>query len=451
MITIPATLACWCRSPPPNFAMIIPPQQQLFSAPRDIPVSGMDSQEGISACRREKNLMPTIVQFGAGNIGRSFVAQLFSRAGYDIIFVDVMDELVAQLNAAGRYRVMIVDTVNEELRVERVRAIHGADLDAVAAALAEADIAATSVGQNALPYLYPAIALGLQQRHEQYGTKALDIILAENLRNAATIVRAGLQPLLPASFPLDTMLGLVETSIGKMVPIMTEAQRRQDPLWVFAEAYNNLILDACAFRNPIPPVEGLSPKENMTAYVDRKLFIHNLGHAAVAYLGYVHDPTLSYIWQVTEIPAVREAARAAMWESARALIAAYPREFNEENQAAHIEDLLSRFTNHGLGDTVFRVGRDLPRKLSHEDRIIGAMLFQQSQGVDSHATAVVAAAALEFRARDESGKLAPQDEAFIAEYTAHGLARILTHICGLDLLDPKERAIAHAIEEAVSG
>jgi len=29
-----------------------------------------------------------MVQFGAGNIGRSFIGQLFSRSGYEVVFVD---------------------------------------------------------------------------------------------------------------------------------------------------------------------------------------------------------------------------------------------------------------------------------------------------------------------------------------------------------------------------
>ncbi|RJS74395.1 hypothetical protein CW712_06595, partial [Candidatus Bathyarchaeota archaeon] len=35
----------------------------------------------------------------------------------------------------------------------------------------------------------------------------------------------------------------------------------------------------------------------MTAHVDRKLFIHNLRHAATAYLGYLTDPGLKYVWE----------------------------------------------------------------------------------------------------------------------------------------------------------
>jgi len=392
--------------------------------------------------------MPTLVQFGAGNIGRSFIAQLFSAAGYEIVFVDVVDELVSLLNARGEYRVMIKDEQPEELWVRNVRAVNGKDIEAVAAVLADADNAATSVGPNALPYIYPAIALGLQRRYQRHGLRPLDIILAENLRNAASIVRDGLRRQLPGDFPLDAMLGLVETSIGKMVPIMTEAQRAEDPLWVFAEAYHHLILDGTAFLNPIPAVPGFDPKQNMAAYVDRKLFIHNLGHAAVAYGSFQHDPAMTYIWEGMEVPAVREAARAAMWESARALIAAYPGEFTEENQREHIDDLLHRFTNRALGDTNFRVGRDLLRKLSREDRIIGAMCFDQAHGVEFPATAKIAAMALEFRGTDERQRMASPDVKFMEEYYPLGLDTVFTKVCGLHLDTPADRQVADAIRAA---
>jgi mannitol-1-phosphate 5-dehydrogenase len=388
--------------------------------------------------------MPTLVQFGAGNIGRSFIAQLFASAGYAVVFVDVVEDIVTALNARGRYRVMVMDTPPDEIWVEGVRAINGKDLDAVADALATCDIAATAVGPNALPFLYPGIARGLRQRQG----RPLDIILAENLRNAASIVRSGLRQALPDDFPLDAAVGLVETSIGKMVPIMTETQRREDPLWVFAEAYNTLILDALAFKNPIPAIPGLAPKRNITAYVDRKLFVHNLGHAAVSYLGHLYDPYLTYIWQVTEITELREMAQAAMEESARALCVAYPDDFTEAELGEHIEDLLRRFRNRALGDTVFRVGRDLLRKLSREDRIIGAMLFDQAHGIPCPATARVAAAALEFRGTDERDRLSAPDAKFAEELYPLGLDAIFTRICGLHAETPLDRGVAEAIREA---
>ncbi len=380
-----------------------------------------------------------LVQFGAGNIGRSFIGQLFSRAGYEVACVDVMPEMVALLNERRRYRVEVKDERPETIWVENVRAVDGRDRERVVAELTTADSAGTAVGPAALPHLFPVIADAVRARQER-GAPPLDIILCENLRSAADTVRAGVARLLPADFPLDESLGLVETSIGKMVPIMTAAQRAEDPLAVYAEAYNTLICDARAFRGPIPNVPGLDPKQNMRAYVDRKSFIHNLGHAVTAYLGYVRDPKLVYLWEAVARPDVQAVARAAMWESARALIREYPEEFTEANQDAHIEDLLRRFANRALGDTIFRVGRDLPRKLSPEDRLVGALRLDLRQEVPAPNTLLGIAAALRFRATDEEGRLHPADAQFVAEWLPQGPEAILTNLCGLNPRVPREAA-----------
>jgi len=390
-----------------------------------------------------------LVVFGAGNIGRSFVGQLFARAGYRVVFVDVDEVLVAALNREGRYRVEIRDVRPESIWVERVSAVDGNDREAVAREVTEADIAATAVGPAALRHIYPAIAKGLLRRRE-LSARPLDIIICENLRNAAEAFRAGLAAELPAGFPLDASVGLIETSIGKMVPIMPDEVRARDPLVLYAEAYNTLILDATAFRNPIPDVAGLDPKQNMPAYVDRKAFIHNCGHAACAYLGYLADPSAVYLWQVVDREDVQEAARRAMWESARALIRRYPGEFDEENQRDHIEDLLSRFRNRALGDTVYRVGRDLPRKLSRGDRMIGALLLDAQEQVGAPATMLATAAGFLFRATDEHGDLFPADARFAEDFDRLGLDWALRDICGLVPTEPIDGGLARGIGEAFS-
>jgi mannitol-1-phosphate 5-dehydrogenase len=387
-----------------------------------------------------------LVQFGAGNIGRSFIGQLFSRAGYEVVFADVVPEVIRLLNERGRYRVEIKDDPPGTIWVENVRAVDSRDRDRVVGELATADIAGTAVGPAALPHLFPVLAAALRLRQEQ-DAGPLDVILCENLRGAAATVREGVAALLPADFPLDESLGLVETSIGKMVPIMTAAQRAADPLAVHAEAYNTLICDARGFRAPIPNVPGLDPKQNMRAYVDRKSFIHNLGHAITAYVGYVRDPRMVYLWEAVERPDVREVAEGAMWESARALIREYPEEFTEANQREHIEDLLRRFANRALGDTIFRVGRDLPRKLSPEDRLVGALRLGLRHGLSAPNTLLGIAAALHFRAVDEEGRLHPADAQFVEEWIPQGPEKILTGVCALN---PDVPAEAECIREVAA-
>lgn len=388
--------------------------------------------------------MEKLVQIGAGNIGRSFVGQIFSRAGYEVVFVDVSQEIVNALNERGRYTVEIRDREPKTIVVENVRGIDGRDTPAVAKELATCRVAATAVGPAALPYIYPNLAAGLVRRREA-GNGPLDVIICENMRNAAEAMYEGVAEHLPSDFPLREMLGAVETSIGKMVPIMDEETREKDPLLVYAEAYNTLICDARGFLNPIPDVPELAPKQNMKAYVDRKLFVHNLGHALCAYFAHLEAPELVYTWEAVEHPRVGPATREGMMESARALIAAYPDEFTEENQREHVDDLLQRFENKALGDTIYRVGRDVRRKLGREDRVIGALRFDARWDTDAPYTALCAAAGMRFRAVDENGEMYENDRDFANHVYPEGAEYVLREVSGLQAGDPLDREVFRAV------
>src|SRR5579872_2267398 len=108
--------------------------------------------------------MEKLVQFGAGNIGRSFIGQLFATGGYEVVFVDVDERLVAALNDRGCYRVEVADDPLDEILVQNVRAVNGNDSTEVVEELVSARIAATAVGANALKYLYPSLARGIVER-----------------------------------------------------------------------------------------------------------------------------------------------------------------------------------------------------------------------------------------------------------------------------------------------
>lgn len=376
--------------------------------------------------------MKEMVLFGAGKIGRSFIGQLFSRSGYKVTFVDISLPVIDMLNRTGCYDVVIKHPDRDEvLKVGNVGGILASDRQGVVEALAECDVAAVSVGQRGLPAISSLLAAGLQERFRRHGNRPLDIILAENMRNASEYVGGLLRGELDETFPIDRMAGLIETSIGKMVPIMPAGTQAQDPLLVYAEPYNTLILDKKAFKNPIPDVEGLAPKENIAAWVDRKSYIHNFGHAATAYTGYYHYPEAVYVWEVLRHGAIKDFVRSAMVQSGRILQCKYPEEFTEKELAGHIDDLLERFGNRALGDTVFRVGCDLKRKLSRNDRVLSPL----SDGVESilpvDAIAQVCAYGFRFRATDEKGSMLPDDRDFAELLDTCGAKAVLEQVCGL--------------------
>jgi mannitol-1-phosphate 5-dehydrogenase len=372
-----------------------------------------------------------LVIFGAGKIGRSFIAQLFSRGGYEIVFVDISKSLIDELNIKRGYRIVIKGDHEQVINIENVRGVSLCDEQTVINEVASAGIIATSVGLSGLQGIFPVLASALQKRFNEIQEQPLDIIIAENMRNADRYFRKELMNLLPAEYPFDSLVGLVETSIGKMVPIMNRKDIEEDMLQIFAEPYNTLILNRKGFRNKVPDIEGLAPKDNMKAWVDRKLFIHNLGHSASAYIGYLYNPEFIFLWEALAVPEIHDFVRAAMLQSSEILLKEYPEEFTVKNLTEHIDDLLSRFQNKALGDTIFRVGCDLKRKLGPEDRLAGAIHKSFKTGLPFDRILFALVCGCHFRASDEEKKMLPDDIDFENRY-GNDVNSVMSCICGFD-------------------
>ena len=373
--------------------------------------------------------MPLLVHFGAGAIGRSLVGTLFTQAGYDVLFVDADARVVQALHERRGYRVVVKDTLPpgapDTIDVARVDAIAAQDSAAVADAMARADLVGTSVGANILPVVLRSMAPGLARR-----TRPVSILFCENLHGVASIARDTLARELGSGFILDGRVGLVATSIGKMVPIMPAAARERDPLEVWGEAYTRIIADRQAFAGPLPEVPGLLLKDHFDAYVARKLYVHNLGHAVCAYEGFLRNHAL--ICGAMADPAVAQATRAAMEATAAALLKRHPGVWRAEEMAEHVADLLRRFGNRALGDTVHRVGRDLARKLGPDDRLAGALRLVAETGGDAAPICDAIAAALHFAAPDEQGGTFPPDDEVRARIASLGPRAFLEKHAGLD-------------------
>jgi mannitol-1-phosphate 5-dehydrogenase len=357
-----------------------------------------------------------IIILGAGRIGRSFIGQLFGCNGYSVVFVDVDTEIVRLLNERGSYRVVIKGDTEEEITVPNISAILASDRQEVINAVCSAGIAAVSVGKNALEKVIPVIAAGLELRQKNNPYFPLDIILAENMRSAAEFTKAELQKYLPEGFPFDMNVGLIETSIGKMVPIIPLTEIAKDPLVVFAEPYNSLILDGKGFKSPIPVFKGLAPKSNIKAWVDRKAFIHNLGHATAAYYGHFLHPEMVYMYEILEDKKVLQFTRSVMMQSAEILCKVYINDFTLKDLEDHVDDLLYRFRNKALQDTIFRVGHDLPRKLAPDDRFMGAIHLGINSGMKYDLIVKAMSYGFSFRAVNEEGKTFPDDAELLAAF-----------------------------------
>jgi len=378
--------------------------------------------------------MKNALHFGAGNIGRGFLGQLYFETGYATTFVDVLEDIVAALHTRHEYPVRIVEETSETRLIRNVDAVHGADLDAVAGELAKASLASTAVGVNVLPHLAPAIARGIERRFSAPHAVPLDFIVCENLLGAGPFLREKVRGHLDPAWheALDRHVGFVEASIGRMVPVMTDAQKAEDPLLVCVEPYCELPVDATGFRGPIPELRHMKAMHNFGAYVERKLFVHNLSHGATAYLGHLRGH--EYIWQAIRDTAVREQVEAATSESCRALSAKHGLDL--AGLDAHRADLIHRYHNKALGDQVARVARDPLRKLGPKDRLIGSAQLCLEQGIEPVHIAFAAAAAMRYDHADD-----PAAQTLQGIRQDRGMAGVIREICQIGPNSPLAQLI----------
>ena len=319
------------------------------------------------------------IMYGAGNIGRGFIGALFAQSGYDVLFIDVAKPVVEALHLRGSYPVRVLDGEGyTDETILRVDAIDGTDTEAVATAIATADVMATAVGANILKFIAPNIAAGLKLRYKN-GGKPLNIIICENLMDANQVleglIRLNLNEEEQSWFAQN--VGLVEASIGRMVPVQTEAMKDGDALRVCVERYGYLPVDRDAFCGEVPLIRNMVPFSPFDFYIRRKLYLHNLGHATAAYLGLYAGNAL--IANAIDEPEILFLAQGAMLESAEALSRKYGVALAEILR--NMQDLLARFANRSLGDTCARVGADPVRKLAAADRLIGPARLCAEEGI----------------------------------------------------------------------
>ena len=319
------------------------------------------------------NKKKTAVMYGAGNIGRGFIGQIFHDSGFEVVFIDVNADVVSALNDRGSYIQIIIDgNAIERCEITGVRAVDGHDREAVSHEMAECEIMAVSVGAAVLPHIAPFLAEGFTFR-----TRPLNILVCENLIHAPAVLRDHVSGYLTDLSVLDK-IGFAGATIGRMVPVMSLLQRADDPTVIAVERFCTLPVDADAVIRPMPELLHTVYCTPFAFEEGKKLYIHNMGHALTAYFGALSGYT--YIWQAIEDDSICSQVRDAMMATAQALAGKYDESLPE--LTAYVDDLLVRFANKGLGDTIARVGADPLRKLAPGDRLLGAIDLCREQGTD---------------------------------------------------------------------
>lgn len=369
--------------------------------------------------------MKNAIQFGAGNIGRGFIGKLLSDSGYRVIFADVNKEVIDEINSKQEYTIEIVGEKIEECKVSNIAGLFSTDESAMIPAITDADIITTAVGPNVLTRIASTIAKGIEERRKFEIKKPLNIIACENMVKASSFLKDEVIKYLSEEGRefLEANIGFPDSAVDRIVPPI---EGSTDVLRVRVEEFSEWIVDKTLFKGNIPEIKGMELTDNLMAFIERKLFTLNTGHAITAYVGILKGHKT--IKDSIEDEEVEEIVIGAMKESGEVLINRYG--FDRVKHYAYIEKILNRFRNPYLKDEVGRVGRQPLRKLSFNERLIKPLRGTLEYNTTNDNLIYGIATALKYNNSEDEESVTLQ-----GKLSTQSLKDVLKEISGLDVAE----------------
>jgi mannitol-1-phosphate 5-dehydrogenase len=361
-----------------------------------------------------------IVVFGAGATGRGHVGLLAWQAGLEVVFVDKKPDLAELLLRHGRYTVTLYGAGSQEIAVSGFRVYHAEQRETVAREIADATLVLTAVFDQNLADVARSVALAVSLCAQAGRKQPLNCIACENMMDSSSALGRHVRELLSGNDLVycEQHFGFPDCMISRVVP------RPEDPLRVVAEDYNEWTARAEAFRGPKPAaLAALELVDNQSARLERKLFIHNGGHAVCGYLGFHRGHR--YIHEAVADPLVAGPVVEALDELGEVVRRKHG--FSAESIDQYKQDLCRRGAVPEMRDEVLRVVRDPVRKLSPRERLVAPALLAVEYGLPRKAIVRGIVAALRYHHPQDaqSGLLASQ----LAE---KGLPQVLAEVCGIE-------------------
>jgi mannitol-1-phosphate 5-dehydrogenase len=309
---------------------------------------------------------PKVVVFGAGATGRGHVGLLAWQAGAQLVFADTDGDLIGRLQQAGGYRVNLYDgKTAQPIEVRGARFLDARQREAVAQEVAESSLALTSVFDQNLADVAITVARAAELCRAAGRQAPLNFIACENMQNSSsTLGRHALERLEgPARDWCRRHFGFPDCMISRVVP-----RPEPDPLVITAEAYNEWTARRDDFKGPpLAWLPALQLVDNQDARLERKLFMHNGGHAVCGYFGFHYGH--QFVHQAVGDPRVVKPVVGACDQIGEVVRRKHG--FSPSSIEEYKQDLYHRGAIPEMRDPILRVVRQPLRKLGPHERLLG--------------------------------------------------------------------------------
>ena len=340
-----------------------------------------------------------IAIFGAGAIGRGFIAPLFHSEKYEIDFIDSNEELVKELNLKKEY---ILGVTSNKKYIFKTITFNKAYCIKENINIKKYDIAFSCVGP--------------QQCFEnvEYYKKAKILISCENDWESV-----------PKLKKLTSNKNIF-FSIPDVITSNTAPKKLldRDKLSIISEQ-GILVVEKNKFK--FPKNIQVVNKVKLNSHWICKMNIHNAPHAIAAYLGFLKK--YKFIHQAMGNKKINKIVIGAIKEITKGIISC--KLVDKKFANFYMKKEIKRFSNELLYDPISRVAREPLRKLAHDNRLIKSIHIALFNKTLPKNCAIGIKAALQYFNKDDE-----QSKHLKVMIDNFGERYVLNKICGLQNNEP---------------
>ena len=348
-----------------------------------------------------------------------------------MVFADLNMEVIDDINTRGEYTVHLVDTQCVDTRVSNISAMSSLD-EQLVEEYEQCQIVCTAVGLTALPKIAGPIAKGISARRAAGCTEYLNVIACENAVRASSHLKALVEQQLNEQdlAYARQYVGFPDCAVDRIIPPVHGVEAAE----VVVEKYHEWDVEKKGFRGPLPEIAGMEPVDDLTAYLERKLFTLNGANVVTGALAYLRG--YRTVNEALKDEGIYALVLSLMEECSAMLEKRHG--FSPDSMAEYRLSLMKRFMNPYIIDDAVRVVREPLRKLSAGDRLIAPMNYAHSFGIETpHYYRGIAAVLLYDNPEDEQSA---QMQEIISDL---GVRKALERISGV----PAGSAAAKSIEQ----
>jgi len=377
------------------------------------------------------------VHFGAGNIGRGFIAVQLNKSNYHTTFIDVNGIVIDEINRRQEYQVKFAAEISGTYNVTDISGINSLiDPEQAVQAIVKADLITTAVGPNVLKIISKLVAQGLRERMKS-NKRPLNLVACENMIGGSSFFKEKVYEHINEEerHEFDQLFGFPNAAVDRIVPNQTN----DDLLFVSVEPYFEWVVEVPPIKGDIPPIEGVTYVNELLPYIERKLFTVNTGHVVPAYMGYSYG--YKTILEAMNDTRINELIEGVLRESGEALIRTY--DLDRETHEQYTRKIIERFKNPLISDDVNRVARGPIRKLGNNDRLIRpAMMYYDTVEKEPVYLAKMISAVMDYRNQEDEEAVLLHKKIENSDYR-----EAFIEISGLDPQHPLIEAVMNELKE----